>query len=226
MHINEIPATLLLTIMDPHPQSVNRVKDQLAMLNRELEKGDLDPKMEKYIKADIKALNEALDDLVDCSAGLDDPYIGQKFYNNACYPKTDFTTDGAYCPEGNTYKRYNSGENCCKSTNLLSDNLCCGNSSGQINDKDICTPSQSAEFTFIKEINTQSLYCLTEHKSDENKLSGDGDTLTCHGTYIIINPNDNPLVPEALNYSDNHNTPTGYKIEIELESNKLEYIQQ
>lgn len=149
---------------------------------------------------------------------------GQKFYNNACYPETDFTTDGAYCPEGNTYERYNDGNNCCKSTNFLPNTLCCGDSSGKINGKDICTPSQSAEFTFIKEINTQSLYCLTEHKSDENKLSGDGDTLTCHGTYIIINPNDNPLVPTALNYSNKYSTPTGYKIE--LESNKLEYIQQ
>lgn len=152
---------------------------------------------------------------------------GQKFYNNACYPKTDFTTDGAYCPEDDaTYTRYNDGNNCCKSTNFLSDTICCGNSSGQIDDKDICTPSQSAEFTFIKEINTQSLYCLTEHKSDENKLSGNGDTLTCHGTYIIINPNDNLLVPKALNYSDNHSTPTGYRIEHDELLNKLEYIQQ
>ena len=81
MHFNEIPAYLLLSIMDEHPNSVSRVKDQMNMLKRELESDNIDPKMAKYIKSDIQACEAALDTLIDCSEGINDPYIGKKIYN-------------------------------------------------------------------------------------------------------------------------------------------------
>lgn len=81
LHINEAPAFLLLGLFDEHPNDVSRIKDQIDMLKRELEKEDIDPKMRKYIESDIRACEEAFYILVDCSEGLNDPYIAKKIYN-------------------------------------------------------------------------------------------------------------------------------------------------
>lgn len=81
MHFNEAPAYLILSLMDEHPNDVSRVKDQINMLKRELDKEDIDPKMAKYIKSDIEACEAALNVLVDCSAGINDPYLCKKVYN-------------------------------------------------------------------------------------------------------------------------------------------------
>lgn len=85
MHLNEVPAFLLLAITDEHTNNVSRIKDQIELLERELNKEDIDPKMVKYIKSDIKLCEEALDMLIDCSTGITDPYIGRKFYNKMAY---------------------------------------------------------------------------------------------------------------------------------------------
>lgn len=82
MHLVEAPALILLSIFDSHPNTVIRVKDQIALLEAELNKADIDPKMYNVIKQDIKVCEEALDALIDTSKGLDDPYIGKKAYNN------------------------------------------------------------------------------------------------------------------------------------------------
>lgn len=90
MHITEAPVEILLTLFDEHPNSVARVKDQMALLERELSKEDMDPKMVQYIKADLKECREALDVLIDCSEGIKDPYIAQKFYNKMAYDGNNF----------------------------------------------------------------------------------------------------------------------------------------
>lgn len=82
MHLVEAPVLILLSIFDSHPNTVIRVKDQIALLEAELNKTDIDPKMYNVIKQDIKVCEEALDALIDTSKGLDDPYIGKKVYNN------------------------------------------------------------------------------------------------------------------------------------------------
>ena len=81
MHLNEMPAFLIMSFMGAHPNDISRVKDQMELLKHELDKEDLDPKMAHYIKSDIKVCEEALDALIDCSKGINDPYIGEKFYN-------------------------------------------------------------------------------------------------------------------------------------------------
>lgn len=81
MHMTEQPAYILASIFDEHPNSLSRVHDQLDLLNRELSKNNIDPKMARYIKEDIKVCNKALDDLTDISKGISDPYYGRKLYN-------------------------------------------------------------------------------------------------------------------------------------------------
>ena len=90
MHFNEMPAFILLNIIDCHPEEIDRIKDQIKMLKQELDKEDMDPKMVKYIKSDIKLCEEALDALIDCSVGIKDPYVGMKFYNKIVYHSINF----------------------------------------------------------------------------------------------------------------------------------------
>ena len=54
MHCNEIPVFFLAQMFDEHPHSTARIKDQLDLLNLELSKQDMDPKMVDRIKKDIK----------------------------------------------------------------------------------------------------------------------------------------------------------------------------
>ena len=50
MHCNEIPVFFLAQMFDEHPHSTARIKDQLDLLNLELSKQDMDPKMVDRIK--------------------------------------------------------------------------------------------------------------------------------------------------------------------------------
>ena len=68
-------------MFDEHPHSTARIKDQLDLLNLELSKQDMDPKMVDRIKKDIKECNKSLNRLTDITTGIKDPYIGKKLYN-------------------------------------------------------------------------------------------------------------------------------------------------
>ena len=81
MHCNEIPVFFLAQMFDEHPHSTARIKDQLDLLNLELSKQDMDPKMVDRIKKDIKECNKSLDRLTDITTGIKDPYMGKKLYN-------------------------------------------------------------------------------------------------------------------------------------------------
>ena len=81
MHCNEIPAFFLAQMFDEHPHSTARIKDQLDLLNLELSKQDMDPKMVDRIKKDIKECNKSLNRLTDITTGIKDPYMGKKLYN-------------------------------------------------------------------------------------------------------------------------------------------------
>ena len=81
MHCNEIPVFFLAQMFDEHPHSIARIKDQLDLLNLELSKQDMDPKMVDRIKKDIKECNKSLNRLTDITTGIKDPYMGKKLYN-------------------------------------------------------------------------------------------------------------------------------------------------
>lgn len=81
MHTIEIPAYMFASIFDEHPQEIHRVKDQIRLLQREIEKEDLDPKMKKVIQSDMRECEKVADSLIDVSSNTKDPYIGKYIYN-------------------------------------------------------------------------------------------------------------------------------------------------
>lgn len=82
-------ALILLTTFDEHPIDISRCDDQLKMLERELNKTDLDPKMKKYLKSDIDALKSQINKLTNTDAGIKDKDIVKKAYFNALYELSD-----------------------------------------------------------------------------------------------------------------------------------------
>ena len=78
-----IPNKILTSALDPHPDGISRVYDQIKMLEYELSKADIDPKMRAVIKDDIKACKIQIAKLTDISKGLQDPDIAQHIYNKA-----------------------------------------------------------------------------------------------------------------------------------------------
>lgn len=82
MHFVEFPVYILFGLLDEHPNDMARIKDQMDMLNYELSKEDIDPKMKSIMKQDLALCNEALLALTDISEGARDPYLCRKLYNN------------------------------------------------------------------------------------------------------------------------------------------------
>lgn len=80
IHLNELPAFLLLTAFDEHPKAITRCQDQLDLLKREVTKDDLDPKMKKAILIDIKACESQLNDFAKIKNKFTDPYLFKKKY--------------------------------------------------------------------------------------------------------------------------------------------------
>jgi hypothetical protein len=81
IHFNEIPLVVVANIFDEHPNVISRMYDQIDLLENELKKNDLDPKMRKCIEKDIEACREAVKVTTDIRLSIDDPYISMKFYN-------------------------------------------------------------------------------------------------------------------------------------------------
>lgn len=61
--LNNTAAYVLLTSMDEHPGNKQRFEDQVALIERELNKEDIDPKMKKILNDDLKACKKTLADL-------------------------------------------------------------------------------------------------------------------------------------------------------------------
>ena len=60
-----MPTTMLLNIIDCHPNEAFRNKHQIDLLKRELNKSEIDPKMKAKIKSDISKLEKTLKDTTD-----------------------------------------------------------------------------------------------------------------------------------------------------------------
>lgn len=80
-HLVEMPALIILTAFDEHPDEIYRCKDQLALLKREVKKEDLDPKMRAVLLSDIKQCEIQIDQLIDTTKGIKDPYLAKHLYN-------------------------------------------------------------------------------------------------------------------------------------------------
>lgn len=73
----EIPTTIMLNIIDCHPNDSHRCKHQIDMLKAELNKTDLDPKMKTKIKFDCDKIQKELDKCIEVS----DEKLGWGFTN-------------------------------------------------------------------------------------------------------------------------------------------------
>ena len=72
-----------------HPEQVTRIKDQADLLEHELKKSDLDPKMKKTIESDIKYINKSLNKLISIDKGIEDPDFISRLYQRMLYKYTD-----------------------------------------------------------------------------------------------------------------------------------------
>lgn len=61
MNIIVLPLQLLMIAGDPHPRAITRIIDQINILEMELDKQELDPKMKEQIKSDIREIKKQLD---------------------------------------------------------------------------------------------------------------------------------------------------------------------
>lgn len=77
-----IPVSFLFHTLNSHPETINRIKNQIDMLNYELKKSDLDPKVRKEIESDLKELNEVLDKYLEVAGNPKvDPHLYNKLYS-------------------------------------------------------------------------------------------------------------------------------------------------
>lgn len=60
--LKNLPAEIIISAFDEHPDTLERCMDQVRLLERELKKSNLDPKMKKVISDNIDELKKAQDD--------------------------------------------------------------------------------------------------------------------------------------------------------------------
>jgi hypothetical protein len=56
-----IPSKIIINIFEPHPNACTRIKKQYDYIQRELQKGNLNPEMKKELNKELKAIGELLD---------------------------------------------------------------------------------------------------------------------------------------------------------------------
>lgn len=81
-YMNIQAARIISTVFDEHPEDLIRIKDQIIMLEKELEKTDLDPKMRKAIKSDIKLLNDQINKLTESVKSIKDKNLVRNVWYN------------------------------------------------------------------------------------------------------------------------------------------------
>lgn len=81
--IMEIPFEFLGHPFECHPQSAERVADQLRYMENELKRGDIDPKMKKIIQQQIEQCKDELDELTNANKKLSamDPKLVNVVYD-------------------------------------------------------------------------------------------------------------------------------------------------
>ena len=79
--INTSIGYFLISFIDPHPNAITRINDQLALLKREVDKEDISPKMKKRIKQDIIACEKQIDKATSIDNDEDIADIGNRLYS-------------------------------------------------------------------------------------------------------------------------------------------------
>jgi hypothetical protein len=86
-----LPAEVIMTTLDPHPMHLTRIQDQINLLEAELKKPGIDPKMRKRIQKDIDAIKPAIKDSTDITKGFKDPDLAKHALNKVLYAVTGGT---------------------------------------------------------------------------------------------------------------------------------------
>lgn len=85
MQLGLMAPTLLYEVFEEHPTLTDRLVNQVDMLERELEKKDLDPDMEKQIRSDLDELKKVRDEYMKAKLDINDPYMYRKAYLELIY---------------------------------------------------------------------------------------------------------------------------------------------
>jgi hypothetical protein len=86
-----LPAEVIMTTLDPHPMHLTRIQDQINLLEAELKKPGIDPKMRKRIQKDIDAIKPAIKDSTNITKGFKDPDLAKHALNKVLYAVTGGT---------------------------------------------------------------------------------------------------------------------------------------
>ena len=101
------PAQIINGVFDPKPDGISRAYDQIKMLEYELSKTDLDPKMRAVIKSDLDLCKKNIKSLVDISKGAKDPDILRKMYNRTLGSVADGTNLKSFIfDDKNKFQKY------------------------------------------------------------------------------------------------------------------------
>ena len=85
-----LPFNMIHTALDPHPLNLQRTTDQIRMLDQELKKSNLDPKMKKRIQKDVDDMNNCLNKFIDTSKSIgSDPDFVKHVVNRIMYNAVD-----------------------------------------------------------------------------------------------------------------------------------------
>lgn len=81
-----LPFRLINTAIDPHPLEIQRLTDQIRMLDEEMKKSNLDPKMKKRIQKDVDKMKDCLNTSIDTSRNITtDPNFVKHLTNRIMY---------------------------------------------------------------------------------------------------------------------------------------------
>lgn len=93
MNLMQIPSRIAIMLADCHPSAMERMSDQMHMLQRELDKQNLDPKMRKEIERQVKNIDSNIEEYITKAAKLKD--IEDPNYMTKCfYTYLQDTCDG------------------------------------------------------------------------------------------------------------------------------------
>lgn len=87
--INIFASISVMLLFDEHPSLLSRFTDQVKLLEREIKKNDIDPKMKKSMQNDINNLNNTIKNMTTITKDIKDPNLISKIYYNALYNATD-----------------------------------------------------------------------------------------------------------------------------------------
>jgi hypothetical protein len=101
------PAQIINGVFDPKPDGISRAYDKIKMLEYELSKTDLDPKMRAVIQSDLDLCKKNIKSLVDISKGVKDPDILRKMYNRTLGSVADGTNLKSFIfDDKNKFQKY------------------------------------------------------------------------------------------------------------------------